>query len=90
NVYWSWIGNGGDPEDIRVNLAPGMALANNPSALVDYYSLLFTYRSMSESMFQTLVNHVSNISAGNDDGRRRRVQDTIWLIQSSPEYAIER
>lgn len=90
NVYWAWQGNGGDPEDIRVDLAPGMALAQNPNALVDYYSLLFTYRSMSTSMYQTLVNHAAAISASTVEGRRARVQDTIWLIQSSPEYAIER
>ncbi len=90
NVYWSWLGNGGDPEDIRVDLGPGMQLAMNPVQLVDYFDLLFMNRGMSQGMFDLLVQHAANISASNEDGRRRRVQDTIWLIQSSPEYAIER
>jgi hypothetical protein len=90
NVYWSWQGNGGDPEDIRVDLAPGIALAMDPVRLVDYFDLLFMNRGMSQSMFDVLVQHVANTDASNEDGRRLRVQDTIWLIQSSPEYAIER
>ncbi|MBN8480774.1 MAG: DUF1800 domain-containing protein [Xanthomonadales bacterium] len=89
-VYWAWRGNSGSsPEDILVDLAPGIALAADPARLVDRYDLLFMGRTMSPSMYTTLVTYLATLP-NTASGRRERVQDTVWLIQSSPEYAIER
>jgi hypothetical protein len=45
-------------------------------------------------MFDTLVEHVEGITHWDgtidDEARRERVMDTVWLIQSSAEYAVER
>ncbi|HNR91059.1 MAG TPA: hypothetical protein PKO41_01410, partial [Dokdonella sp.] len=89
-VYWSWRGQGGQsPEDIVVDLGPEVALAHNPARLVDRYDLLFMGRTMSPFMFDTITGYISTMPNTNS-GRRERVQNAIWLIQSSPEYAIER
>lgn len=89
-VYWAWRGNGNSsPEDILVDLAPEIAVAGDPVRLVDRYDLLLMGRTMSPFMFNTIVNYVATLP-NTTQGRRERVQDAIWLIMSSPEYAIER
>jgi uncharacterized protein (DUF1800 family) len=89
-VYWNWRGNDWQgPEDVVVDLAPLQSLANRPAALVDHFDLLLMNRSMSASMYALLVAHVGTLDPSGDQGRER-IMDTVWLIQSSPEYAIER
>jgi uncharacterized protein (DUF1800 family) len=89
-VYWNWRGNDWQsPEDIVVDLAPLQALANHPAALVDHFDLLLMSRTMSASMHALLVAHIGTLDPSGDQGRER-IMDTVWLIQSSPEYAIER
>ena len=46
--------------------------------------------TMSNSMYNTLVTYLQSLPASDNDERRQRVQEAIWLIQSSPEYSIER
>ena len=90
-VYWGWRGHDDQlPEDIVVDLEPELALASDPVRLVDRYDLLFMNRTMSPAMFDTLVAYIDSIPDNNEEDRRRRVQDAVWLIMSSPEYAIER
>jgi len=90
-VYWHWRGQDGeDPEDVRVNLEPEIPFAADPVRLVDRYDLLFMNRTMSDGMFRTLVDYLRSRPGGNADELRDRVQDAVWLIQSSPEYVIER
>jgi uncharacterized protein (DUF1800 family) len=89
-VYWNWRGNDWQgPEDVVVDLAPLEALANHPAALVDHFDLLLMNRTMSASMYALLVTHIATLDPSGDQGRER-IMDTVWLIQSSPEYAIER
>ncbi len=89
-VFWAWRGNpGSSSEDILVDLAPELPVAADPRRLVDRYDLLFMARTMSPFMFDTLVTYLATFPNTND-GRRSRVQNAVWLIQSSPEYAIER
>lgn len=90
-VYWSWRGQDGqNPEDIVVNLEPEIEFAVDPVRLVDRYDLLFMNRTMSTHMFDTLVAYLESRPDDDEDDLRGRVQDAVWLIQSSPEYAIER
>ncbi|MBL0164149.1 MAG: DUF1800 domain-containing protein [Xanthomonadales bacterium] len=90
-TFWAWRGNPWmDPEDVVINLDTELPFANNPVRLIDRYDLLFMNRTMSDSMFNTLVNYVQAMVNNDIDDRRQRVQDAIWLIQTSPEYAIER
>ena len=89
-VFYDWRGNGNQqPEDIVVDLGPEVAVASNPVKLVDRYDLLFMNRTMSDFMFNTLVTYLQSLPNTNT-GRRQRVQNAVWLIQSSPEYSIER
>jgi uncharacterized protein (DUF1800 family) len=90
-VYWNWRGQDGQlPEDIVVDLEPELAFAADPVRLVDRYDLLFMNRTMSTHMFDTLVAYLESRPGDDEDELRGRVQDAVWLIQSSPEYAIER
>ena len=89
-VFYDWRGNSGQsPEDIVVDLGPETSIAANPVALVDRYDLLFMNRTMSDFMSDTLVAYLQTLP-GTTQGRRQRVQNAVWLIQTSPEYAIER
>jgi L-alanine-DL-glutamate epimerase-like enolase superfamily enzyme len=74
---------------LLVDLTPEVAQASNATRLVDRYDLLLMGRTMSPFMFNTLVDYIATLPNTND-GRRERVQNAIWLIMSSPEYAIER
>ncbi len=90
-TFWYWRGNPwNDPEDVVIDLDTELPFASNPARLIDRYDLLFMSRTMSDSMFNTLVNYVQAMDNSSVDDRRQRVQDAIWLIQTSPEYAIER
>ncbi|MCB1606573.1 MAG: DUF1800 domain-containing protein [Xanthomonadales bacterium] len=97
-AYWSWRGNPGQQaEDVVIDLGPELPFAQNPVVLVDRYDLLLMNRTMSDAMYNLLVNYIGSIdNDGNpnntlpDEQRRERVQDAIWLIQTSPEYVVER
>ncbi len=89
-IFYAWRGMPDQsPDDIVVDLQPELAFASDPVRLVDRYDLLFMNRTMSPHMFTTLVNYAQTFdnTAG---GRRQRVQETLWLVMGSPEYAIER
>ncbi|MBK8067259.1 MAG: DUF1800 domain-containing protein [Rhodanobacteraceae bacterium] len=90
-TYWAWRGNEWQtPEDVVVDLRPYQPLAvASPAALVDHFDLVLMNRTMSQAMFNILVNHIASIDPAQDQGRER-VMDTVWLIQTSPEYVIER
>ncbi len=88
-VYWDWRNGSQHPGTVVVDLAPELPHAVDPVRLVDRYDLLFMNRTMSPHMFDTLVAYLGGLPS-HADGRRQRVQDAVWLIQSSPEYAIER
>lgn len=89
-VFWAWRGHDGQqPEDIVVDLGPEIPHAADPVRLIDRYDLLFMNRTMSDFMYQTLVDYLEGLP-DTAEGRRRRVQEAVWLIQTSPEYVIER
>ncbi|MEZ6189502.1 MAG: DUF1800 domain-containing protein, partial [Planctomycetota bacterium] len=64
------------------------ALANAPIALVDHLNLLLMAGQMPSTMRQTLINYVDALPF--DDGGNSRVAEAIFLIVSSPEFAIQR
>ena len=89
-VFWAWRGTpNASPEDILVDLAPDIALAGDPMRLVDRYDLVFMGRTMSPFMFNTIATYIATLP-NTAQGRRERVQNAIWLVMSSPEYAVER
>ncbi len=89
-IFYAWRGMPDQsPDDIVVDLQPELAFASDPVRLVDRYDLLFMNRTMSPHMFTTLVNYAQTFE-NTANGRRQRVQETLWLVMGSPEYAIER
>ena len=90
-TFWYWLGNPWySPEDVVIDLESELPFAIDPVRLIDRYDLLFMSRTMSDGMFNTLVSYVQGMSNSDIEHRRERVQDAIWLIQTSPEYVIER
>jgi len=49
---------------------------------------------MSSGMRNILIDHVNAIDfnqwTAEEDTRRQRVQDALWLILTSPEYVVEK
>jgi len=93
-VYYYWRGNPDQnisPEDVLIDLARDMLIADTPAALVDRYNLLFMGGTMSTPMRSVLISHLGTLNDGNLTVRRRqRVQDALWLILTSPEYVVEK
>ncbi|MEO5559002.1 MAG: DUF1800 family protein [Dokdonella sp.] len=90
-TFWYWLGNPWyTPEDVVIDLDTELPFANDPVRMIDRYDLLFMSRTMSDAMFNTLVSYVQGMNNNGIEDRRQRVQDAIWLIQTSPEYVIER
>lgn len=90
-TFWYWLGNPWySPEDVVIDLDTELPFANDPVRMIDRYDLLFMSRTMSDAMFNTLVSYVQGMNNNGIEDRRQRVQDAIWLIQTSPEYVIER
>lgn len=90
-IFWAYQGsNTGTWNPVKVDLNRDMQIAHDAAALVDRYNLLFMGGSMSAAMRTLLVNHLNGMSSGNNDQRRARVQDALWLILTSPEYVVEK
>jgi hypothetical protein len=73
---------------IFFDLGDEIRLAPEPPMLVDHLNTLLMGGTMSAQMEQTLVDHVASTSL-NDDGTQR-VQEAIFLIVTSPEFAVQR
>ena len=84
-----------EDDDIVVNLDPWLSLAHQPELLVDELNVLLMGGTMSEAMRETVVLYASTVplDLGADQGAPpgvRRLAETVNLIVSSPEGAIER
>ena len=64
-------------------------LAGDPATLVDHLDLLMLSNNMPESMKTVIVEYLDQEVTLDDDGTDR-VKEAIYLIISSPEYAIQR
>ena len=94
-VFWQFQGNASLPpinqwNPTLVNINRDLSFANNAEVLVSRYSLLMMGGTMSTAMSNLLVAHVRDMPNNNDEDRRRRVQDVLWLIMNSPEYVVEK
>jgi uncharacterized protein (DUF1800 family) len=96
-VYWAWRNGSQGPEDVVTDLFPELQYSSNAVRLIDRYDLLFMNRTMSTQMFNVLVNHINSLDNDSNPNNAlpqeyqlQRVQDAIWLIQTSPEYVVER
>ena len=87
----------GDPKWFRPNYnrylsgAAGVALADNPQALVDELDLLLTANNLKSTFKANLVAMASNITRSVlDDQRNDRFRAVMWQIINSADYAIQR
>ncbi len=72
----------------RLNLSSEKALAVSPGALADRLNLLLMAGRMSPTMRQILVD--SAYATSMNDGGGDRVEDMVFLIASSPQFAAQR
>lgn len=72
----------------RLDLSSEKALAVSPGALADRLNLLLMAGRMSPVMRQILVDsaHATSMNDGGGD----RVEDMVFLIASSPQFAVQR
>jgi uncharacterized protein (DUF1800 family) len=72
----------------RLNLSTEKSLAVSPGALADRLNLLLMAGRMSPSMRQILVD--SAYATSMNDGGGDRVEDMVFLVASSPQFAVQR
>ena len=77
----------GNPDAIVLDLSAQMALASNPTSLVDSLNTLLMSGQMSSNMRSIVINAVSQIPAANT---LERAQTAVHLIVTSPEFVIEK
>ena len=87
---WTVEGPPGATGTYAVNIARDIPLAADAAALVDRYDLLFLSGRMSPSMRQTVLSYLQGVPGNTVAGRRRRVQDALYLIVNSPEYVVQK
>jgi uncharacterized protein (DUF1800 family) len=101
NYYWGAIdgglhrwGVGTAAYNARLNLAPERALtstpATNPDALIRRLDLVLTGGTLTARNFQIIREAVSRITTAGTDGQTARVKLAIYLILTSPEFAVQR
>jgi uncharacterized protein (DUF1800 family) len=98
-IHWQWLGNPGLPTSgswrpTVIDLGLDTPIADRPDQLIARYDTLFTGGTMSRDQFQLLSQHVAGIPfvswRPEAETRRLRVQDALWLMLVSPEYAVEK
>ena len=83
-AIYSYIGR---TNRVTLNFSNELALAANPTQLVDHLNLLLMAGNMSPAMRNTLINAVTNIPATNS---KERVQTATYLVINSPEFVIDK
>ena len=86
-IYYAGDGGSG-PDTIVLDFARDLTLAADVDALLDLYDRLFLAGRMSPYLRTRLSAHLAQIPlAGN--GARTRIRDALYLILTSPEYAVQ-
>lgn len=76
-----------NPAHILLNIEQEKAMADDPVALMDHLNLLLMGGQMSNEMHAEIVNVIEDLSLG--DGSQR-VVEALYLIVSSPEFAVQK
>lgn len=78
-----------NPRVSVITLQPLVDIAGNRDALLDWYNLVFFAGNMTDAMRQTLFNYMGTL--GSDDaGRFARVQDTLFMVMTAPQFHLQR
>lgn len=89
NFLRTGINGGLGPSTARVtlNLTNEIAMAANPTQLVDHLNTLLMAGAMSAEMRTILINAVTQIPASNPTERTRTA---IYLVINSPEFSVDK
>lgn len=101
NVLTSYIfgnarvrfGYGTENTDFVPDYSAEIALADDPSALVDHLDVLLAGNQLRDSTKARIVSMVSDISISNDQRQndlQARVELAIFLTMTTPEYIVQR
>jgi hypothetical protein len=80
-------GTAADLNMVLIDIAAEKALAADPAALLDRLDLLLLSGRMSTPMRDALLTHLTAVPAG--DGTQRAVE-AIFLVATSPEFAVQK
>jgi uncharacterized protein (DUF1800 family) len=80
----------GTNNDIQPDYTAEMAIADNPTALVDRVSLLLTAGSMSTTTRNLIVTAVNSIPMTAANARRDRTRLAVFFTLSSPDYLVQK
>jgi len=91
DIYYAYMGNpSNDDDDIVLDLSEDMPFAAVAEALVLRYDTLLLGGTMSVTLHDVLIERLSAITpATSSDYLRERVQEALYLIFVSPDYAVQ-
>jgi uncharacterized protein (DUF1800 family) len=81
---------GGGHADIKPNYSTELALAGNPTALVDRLDRLLCAYQLSQASRNLIVATVSGMAGSTDQDKANRVYAAVMLVMSSPDYLVQR
>ncbi len=73
--------------NVLLDLGQEKALADDPEALINHLDLLLMAGQMSDTMRDALITFLDTEPTGDP---RIRVEDTLFLLVTSPEFAVQR
>ena len=79
--------SGADPEDVVIDIDPDLHFAPTPASLVASVANRLLGGEISDSLREEVERQVDRVGAWDE---RQRVSEAIWLIATSPEYAVQR
>ncbi len=85
--YKGLTGNDYNEDRILIDISTELALAADPTALVDHLNLLLLSGQMEDNFKSELLASIEAIPASED---LLRVLNTLFLILSSPQFSIQR
>jgi len=80
-------GHGYNETNLKSSYTPELALAGNPSALLDHLNLLLLAGQMSASTRDTILSAVNALPASNLLGR---VKTAVALVMLSPDFIVQK
>ena len=90
--YWLTNDPSSDPNNppsFKHNYSAYIALASNPTALVDKLNLIMTSNTLSAEARTSMITAVTNVPAGTNQARDR-FRMAIMLFEISPDYLIQK
>ena len=78
-----------DPEpgagEVLIDVAMATQLAADPPALVRHLDRMLLANAMPASLATILLDHMAQLTDG-----RRRATESIWLVVTSPQFAVQK